>query len=84
MPVRLHYRDHPEEVEVYAMLDDCSQATFIHQDVLDKLQKLHHMKTSITLNTLAVEETELSDAVEGLIIIIIIFLIYCWLKTIQK
>ena len=70
VPVLLKHRRNPEkEVLVYAMLDNCSQGTFIG-DVLQLLTDAdaEMRRTVITVKTLTGESIEDSTAVEGLLV----------------
>ena len=57
IPVRLGVKNGNQELIVYAMLDNCSQGTFIHEDVLNAL-KLKGVKTKVTVKTMTGEATE--------------------------
>ena len=72
VPVRLPHRDTSKQVLVYAMLDECSQGTFIKEEILDMFD-IEKGNTSITVITLNGEETYNSHAVDG-------FSIQCSLK----
>ena len=58
VPVRLSHKDFPNPVFVYAMLDECSQGTFIKEEILDMFNT---NKRKATLNG---EKTYDSYAVE--------------------
>ena len=65
VPVRIKRKDSINEVQTYALLDSCSQGTFI----LDKLAKTvgtSGRKTSITIKTKNGENTISSMAIEDL------------------
>ena len=76
VPVRVRHETWQEEenkiiareVEVYAMLDECSQGTFISEDLLDWFEEGVKRKTAIHVET--VNHSGLSDAyaVKGLIV----------------
>ena len=69
LPVVLkHIGDTEKKLLVYAMLDNCSQETFINEDILDMLNTGEQTKTTITVKTLSEESTEESIATEGLIV----------------
>ena len=72
VPVRLSHRDTSKQVLVYAMLDECSQGTFIKEEILDMFD-IEKRNTSITVTTLNGEETYNSHVVDG-------FSIQCSLK----
>ena len=69
VPVLLHHKDNPrKQVTVYALLDDCSQATFIQGDILDTLNVPQKRETFISAKTLNGERCEQSFAVDGLVV----------------
>ena len=51
--------------ETYAMLDNCSQDSFIHDNLVKELG-VHGMKTTLNLKTLHGEKTESTMVVEGI------------------
>ncbi len=66
VPVNLHHKQDPNNViTVYAMLDNCSEGTFITSDVLEML-KAPVRKTNISIKTLTGEINEDSVSVEDL------------------
>ena len=68
VPVRLCHRDNAlKEIEVYALLDENCQGTFISESVIDKLC-IASRKTSITTETLNGQRTDPALAAEGLIV----------------
>ena len=52
-------------VKTYAMLDNCSQATFMRNKPLGALG-LHERKTSITVKTMNDEVTKSSEVLDGI------------------
>ena len=64
VPVRIKHRTN-KVLETYAMLDSCSQGTFMDEQLLDGLQILGK-ETTITVKTINGEATELTRLVEGL------------------
>ena len=68
VPVRLCHRGNDlKEIEVYALLDENCQGTFISESVIDKLC-IASRKTSITTETLNGQRTDPALAAEGLIV----------------
>ena len=68
VPVQLWHKDNVNErIIVYALLDDCSQATFIHQDIIEKIN-MPKRKTTISVKTLHGEQKDNVIAVSGLFV----------------
>eukprot|EP00112_Aurelia_sp_Birch-Aquarium-sp1_P006390 Seg1706.9 transcript_id=Seg1706.9/GoldUCD/mRNA.D3Y31 product="hypothetical protein" protein_id=Seg1706.9/GoldUCD/D3Y31 len=65
IPVKLGVKGGNQELVVYAMLDNCSQRTFIHEDILDAL-KVKDVKTTVTVKTMTGEDTEGSVYLDNL------------------
>eukprot|EP00112_Aurelia_sp_Birch-Aquarium-sp1_P003949 Seg1448.3 transcript_id=Seg1448.3/GoldUCD/mRNA.D3Y31 product="hypothetical protein" protein_id=Seg1448.3/GoldUCD/D3Y31 len=65
IPVKLGVKGGNQELVVYAMLDNCSQGTFIHEDILDAL-KMKGVETTITVKTMTGEDTEGSVCLDNL------------------
>ena len=65
VPVKVRYVHSGKEIQTYAMLDCCSQGTFIRTDLARKL-KADGMKTTIKIKTLNGEDTQESEAISGL------------------
>ena len=64
VPVQLWHIDHPEnKINVYCLLDDCSQGTFIKDDVLDDLN-ISGQETSLTTTTINAKSTEPSVVIK--------------------
>ena len=68
VPVRIsHQSDETHELKVYALLDENSQGTFIHEALLDKLPVIKRC-TSITTETINGFNTDSSFAIDGLVV----------------
>ena len=65
VPVIVKHKNSSREVKTFAMLDNCSQRTFVKEDLLKKL-KIGGRATSISIKTLNGENTFQSHAVDGL------------------
>ena len=65
VPVKVKHEDGKDTITTYAMLDNCSQGSFIH-DSLVKEHGVHKMKTTLNLKTLHGEKTESTMVVEGI------------------
>ena len=69
VPVMLCHSSNPDfQVPVYAMLDECSQGTFIENSVLSMFSGNIHRPASITVQTLNGTECTMARAVDGLIV----------------
>ena len=69
VPVIVHHKDHPDQtVSVYAMLDECSQGTFIKDSVLVSLSAAPVRHTSIAIETLNSIEVMKCKALENLVV----------------
>ena len=69
VPVLLHHVSEPErKIPVYAMLDDCSQGTFISESVLRLLPGKIDRKANLTVQTLNGVEHSTVRAVDGLVV----------------
>ena len=64
VPVTVKHKNSSREVTTFAMLDNCSQGTFVKEDLLKKL-KIGGRATSISIKTLNGENTFQSHAVHG-------------------
>ena len=51
VPVKIKHGDGKDMITTYAMLDNCSQGSFIHDNVVKELG-VHGMKTTLSLKTL--------------------------------
>ena len=66
VPVKIrHWKNIKNEVLTYAMLDSCSQGSFIQEDLIKELQ-LSGRKTTLNLKTLNGERTESTVLIEGM------------------
>ena len=65
VPVKVRHVHSGKEIQTYAMLDCCSQGTFICTDLARKL-KADGIKTTIKIKTLNGEDTQESEAISGL------------------
>ena len=65
VPVNVRHVHSGREIQAYAMLDCCSQGTFIRTDLARKL-KGDGIKTSIKIKILNGEDTQESEAISGL------------------
>ena len=64
-PVRMQHKDCKGMIQTYAMLDNCSQGSFIHENLVKEIG-IRGMKTTLNLNTLHEERTENTMVVEGI------------------
>ena len=55
-PVTVNHKNSSRQVNTFAMLDNCSQGTFVKEDLLKKL-KIGGRATSISIKTLNGENT---------------------------
>ena len=67
VPVWVGRRNYREMVKTYATLDNCSQGSFIKNQIIEDLGILA-TKLKLTLKTLTGEKAEDTEAVDGLII----------------
>ena len=51
VPVKVKHEDGKDTITTYAMLDNCSQGSFIHDNLVKELG-VHGMKTTLNLKTL--------------------------------
>ena len=65
VPVKVKHDQSKKEVTTYAMLDNCSQGSFIHDSLIKKLGVTGN-KTTINLKTLHGERSEKTKSVEGI------------------
>ena len=65
VPVKMRHVYSGKKIQTYAMLDCCSQGTFINTDLARKLNA-EGIKTTIKTKTLHGEETHESKAISGL------------------
>ena len=69
--VRLQHRSAPEkEIEVYAMLDECSQGTFVDEELILDIEEEEKRKTNISVTTVSNSEgvTMESYAIQGFVV----------------
>ena len=65
--VRMSHISCPDkEIEVYAMLDECSQGTFVSEDIVEYLDPGVKRFTTITITTVNSDDTSDSYAIKGL------------------
>ena len=65
VPVKVKHEHVANEVTTYAMLDNPSQGSFIHDSVVKKL-RVTGIKTTINLKTLHGVRSEETETVEGI------------------
>ena len=66
VPVKLKHKTWKDkEIEVYAMLDECSEGTFISESLLDELNDIPKRKASVFVETVNHEGVEDAYAVNG-------------------
>ena len=67
VPVVLYHKDAPQQkVKVYAMLDECSQGTFISEEVLAMLPSVNSSSARISIQSLCGASSESCKVVQGL------------------
>lgn len=67
VPVILRHKDAMADILTFALLDNCSQGTFIHEELLSCLG-LKGTESEITVKTLTGEQTEKSSLLNGLLV----------------
>ena len=65
VPVKIRYMNKRREVTTYAILDNCSQGTFVREDIIHKLEA-SGTRTKITVKTMNGGLTHVSTAADGL------------------
>ena len=65
LPIDIYYEETKSQVQTYAMLDNCSQGTFIKESLINYL-KMSALTTSITIKTLNGEEKVKTKAIKSL------------------
>ena len=65
VPVRVQHKDGKGMIQTYAMLENCSQGSFIHENLVKEIG-VCGMKTILNLKTLHGERTENTMVVEGI------------------
>ena len=63
--VKIRYVNKRKEVTTYALLDNCSQGTFVREDIIHKLEA-SGARTKMTVTTMNGGQTYISTAVDGL------------------
>ena len=63
-PVKVKHGDGIDMITTYAMLDNCSQGSFVHDNLIKELG-VHGMKTTLNLKTSHGEKTESTMVVKG-------------------
>ena len=67
--VKMYHTSCPEKVfEVYAMLDECSQGTFVNEKVVEYLSEDVKRYTTVTVSTVNQDTTSETFAIEGLVV----------------
>ena len=64
-PVSIKYKNNGKQITTYAMLDNCSQGSFVHEAVLKQLG-VRGPKTTRSLKTLHGERSENTSAIAGM------------------
>ena len=64
VPVSIKYKNNAKQIATYAMLDNCSQGSFVHEAVLKQLG-VKGDKTTLSLKTLHGERSENTSAIAG-------------------
>ena len=67
VPVRLRHCNSQKEVKTFALLDSCSQGTFVTEQILKELD-ITGVKTSINIKTLNGNQKVSSTLVDGIIV----------------
>ena len=65
VPVSIKYKNNGKQITTYAMLDNCSQGSFVHEAVFEQLG-VKCTKTTLTLKTLHEERSENTSAIAGM------------------
>ena len=65
VPVKVRLKGSGSVVETWAMLDNCSQGSFVKTNLLDEL-KVQGINTSVTIKTLNGDFKHSTRAIEGL------------------
>ena len=67
--VRMHHSSYPEkEIEVYAMLDECSNGTFIHEEIAEMLSDDVKRPAVVSVSSVNADTTMETIAIQGLVI----------------
>ena len=67
VPVKIQHNQSDDEITAFAMLDACSQGTFITQNLMEQLS-IKGIPTSMKIKTLIGHQTESSEIVKGLLV----------------
>ena len=67
VPVRVKHSDSDKEVKTFALLDTCSQGTFVTEDLIRELG-VSGIKTSINIKTLNGNQKQSSSLLQGLMV----------------
>ena len=65
VPVKVKYEDGKDTITTYAMLDNCSQGSFVHDNLVKELG-VHGMKATLNLKTLYEKKTESTMVLEDI------------------
>ena len=65
VPVKVKHEDGKDTITTYAMLDNCSQGSFIHDNLVKELE-VHGIKTTLNIKTVYGEKTESTMVLEGI------------------
>ena len=65
VPVSIKYKNDDKQIPTYAMLDNCSHGSFVHEAVLKQLG-VKGTKTTLSLKTLHGERSENAIAITGM------------------
>ena len=67
VPVKIQHNQSDDEITAFAMLDACSQGTFITQNLMEQLS-IKGIPTSVKIKTLIGHQTESSEIVKDLLV----------------
>ena len=67
VPVRVKHSDSDKQVKTFALLDTCSLAIFVTEDLISKLG-VSGVKTSVNIRTLNENQKQSSSLVQGLMV----------------
>ena len=68
VPVKVQHNQSDNEIRTFAILDACSQGTFITQNLMEQLS-IKGIPTSVKIKTLIGNQTESSEIVKGLLVL---------------
>ena len=67
--VQMYHKSQPEKViQVYAMLDECSQGTFVQESLIEYLSDEQKRLTTVTVSTVNTETESIAYAIVGLVV----------------